>query len=72
MASETVRGARMQSIVADEVVGRAVDRLLLRTRGKSNLARADEAPEDENPAGEGPEEGETAGGARQNRQTTSR
>ncbi|MGZ8719751.1 MAG: hypothetical protein ACXWXY_11330, partial [Aeromicrobium sp.] len=44
MASETVRGARMQSIVADEVVGRAVDRLLLRTGRKSNLAQADEAP----------------------------
>jgi hypothetical protein len=30
MASETVRGARMQGIVADEAVGRVVDRLLLR------------------------------------------
>ncbi len=30
MASDTVRGARMQGIAADEAVGRAVDRLLLR------------------------------------------
>jgi hypothetical protein len=30
MASDTVRGARMQGISADEAVGRAVDRLLLR------------------------------------------
>lgn len=30
MASDTVRGARMQGIEADEAVGRAVDRLLLR------------------------------------------
>lgn len=33
MASDTVRGARMQGIAADEAVGRAVDRLLLR-RGR--------------------------------------
>ena len=33
MASETVRGARMQGIAADEAVGRAVDRLL-RRRGR--------------------------------------
>jgi hypothetical protein len=39
MASDTVRGVRMQGIVADEAVGRAVDRLLLR-RGR----RATEAP----------------------------
>jgi hypothetical protein len=32
MASDTVRGARMQSIAADEAVGKAVDRLLLRRR----------------------------------------
>lgn len=32
MASDTVQGARMQSIAADEAVGRAVDRLLLRRR----------------------------------------
>lgn len=35
MASDTVRGARMQSIVADEALGRAVDRLLLRRRGQA-------------------------------------
>ena len=34
MASDTVRGARMQSIAADEALGRAVDRLLLR-RGRA-------------------------------------
>jgi hypothetical protein len=39
MASDTVRGVRMQGIVADDAVGRAVDRLLLR-RGR----RATEAP----------------------------
>jgi hypothetical protein len=39
MASDTVRGVRMQGINADEAVGRAVDRLLLR-RGR----RATEAP----------------------------
>lgn len=33
LASDTVRGARMQGIAADEAVGRAVDRLLLR-RGR--------------------------------------
>ena len=32
MASETVRGARMQGIEADQAVGRAMDRLLLRHR----------------------------------------
>jgi len=32
MASDTVRDARMQSIAADQAVGRAVDRLLLRRR----------------------------------------
>ncbi len=30
MASETVQGVRMQGIGADQAVGRAVDRLLLR------------------------------------------
>lgn len=39
MASDTVQGVRMQGIVADEAVGRAVDRLLLR-RGR----RSTEAP----------------------------
>jgi hypothetical protein len=33
VASETVRGARMHGITADDVVGRAVDRLLFRRRG---------------------------------------
>ena len=40
MASETVRGARMQGIVADEAVGRAVDRLLLR-RGRRRTQAPD-------------------------------
>lgn len=35
MASDTVRGVRMQGIAADEAVGRAVDRLLLRRSGRS-------------------------------------
>jgi hypothetical protein len=35
MASETVRGARMQGITADEAVGHAVDRLLRRRRRAS-------------------------------------
>jgi hypothetical protein len=44
MASDTVRGARMQSIAADEAVGKAVDRLLLRRRhqpGASTGGRPD-------------------------------
>ena len=32
MASETVQGARMQGVAADEAVSRVVDRLLLRRR----------------------------------------
>ena len=35
MASDTVRSVRMQGIVADEAVGRAVDRLLARRREAS-------------------------------------
>lgn len=35
MASDTVRGVRMQGVAADEAVGRAVDRLLLRHRGRA-------------------------------------
>jgi hypothetical protein len=35
MASDTVRGVRMQGIVADEAIGRAVDRMLLR-RGRGH------------------------------------
>jgi hypothetical protein len=38
MASDTVRGVRMQGIVADEAVGRAVDRLLLRRGHRSTQA----------------------------------
>lgn len=34
VASETIRGVRMQSVEADLVVGRAIDRLLLRRRGR--------------------------------------
>jgi hypothetical protein len=36
MASETVRGARMQGIAADDAVARAVDRLRVRGRGRSS------------------------------------
>jgi hypothetical protein len=43
MASDTVRGARMQGIAADEAVGRAVDRLLLRRGRRSTTAQADAA-----------------------------
>ena len=42
MASDTVRGARMQGIAADEAVGRAVDRLLLRRRGQAAQVHDDE------------------------------
>lgn len=38
MASDTVRGVRMQGIVADEAVGRAVDRFLLRRSHRSTQA----------------------------------
>lgn len=48
MASDTVRGARMQGIAADEAVGRAVDRLLLRRRRRSTTAPTDGA---DRPAG---------------------
>jgi hypothetical protein len=41
MASDTVRGVRMQGIVADEAVGRAVDRLLLRRGRRSTQAPSD-------------------------------
>jgi hypothetical protein len=40
MASDTVQGARMQGIVADEAVGRVVDRFLLRRGGRSTQAPA--------------------------------
>jgi hypothetical protein len=52
MASDTVRGVRMQGINADEAVGRAVDRLLLR-----RSRRATEAPGSVGaPAGREPDE----------------
>lgn len=35
MASETVRGARMQAVAADEAVARVVDRLFLRRNGRA-------------------------------------
>jgi hypothetical protein len=38
MASDTVQGARMQGIAADEAVGRVVDRFLLRRGGRSTQA----------------------------------
>ena len=38
MASDTVQGVRMQGIVADEAVGRVVDRLLLRRAHRSTRA----------------------------------
>lgn len=47
MASDTVRGVRMQGIVADEAVGRAVDRLLLR-RGRRSPEAAIPAQSDRN------------------------
>ncbi|HYN67124.1 MAG TPA: hypothetical protein VES93_09565 [Ornithinibacter sp.] len=45
MASETVRGARMTSITADDAIGRAVDRALFRRRkARAELAEHAEAP----------------------------
>ena len=44
MASDTVQGVRMQAIGADEAVGRAVDRFLLRRSGRSTQAPAVPAP----------------------------
>jgi hypothetical protein len=40
MASETVKGVRMQGIGADRAVGRAVDRLLLRREHDTDDARS--------------------------------
>jgi hypothetical protein len=40
MASDTVQGVRMQAIGADEALGRAVDRLLLRRRARSTVVPA--------------------------------
>ena len=44
MASESVRGARMQGIAADEAVGRAMDRLLLRRGVRRGLPPAGQVP----------------------------
>ena len=45
MASEGIRGVRMQSIEADEHLGRLIDRALLRRRGRKTEAPAYRAPE---------------------------
>lgn len=50
MASDTVRSVRMQGIVADEAVGRAVDRLLARRREATPVV----GPGDEHAAPESP------------------
>ena len=39
MASETVRGVRMQGIAGDEALGRVVDRILLRRKARKTEAR---------------------------------
>jgi hypothetical protein len=44
MASESVRGARMQGIAADEAVGRAMDRLLLRRGARRGIPPAGQVP----------------------------
>ncbi len=46
MASETVQGGRMQAIGADQAVGRAVDRLLLR-RARSHSGSETVSPHDD-------------------------
>lgn len=62
MASDTVRGVRMQGIAADEAVGRVVDRLLLRRGSRSARAPGGmstsvvEVPETD-PAGSTPRDG---------------
>jgi hypothetical protein len=45
MASETVRGVRMQSIGADETVARIVDRILLRRRRRATATPTAGEPE---------------------------
>ena len=55
MASDTVRGARMQGIVADEAVGRAVDRLLLR-HGRRHTEALGPGMSDSQPPGTPPPE----------------
>ncbi|HLN77761.1 MAG TPA: hypothetical protein VK204_12005 [Nocardioidaceae bacterium] len=52
MASDTVTGARLQGIAADEAVGRAVDRFLLRRGRRSTQAPSGATPTDE--TGPGP------------------
>ena len=54
MASDTVRGARMQGIHADEAVSRAVDRILLRRN-----RRHPGAPASPNEPAEGPSRNDT-------------
>jgi hypothetical protein len=62
MASETVHGVRMQSIAADEAVGRAVDRLLLRRhRRPSGPAVSGAPPLQPGPDGAGPAPGADLG-----------
>jgi hypothetical protein len=56
MASETVRGARMQGIAGDEAIGRVVDRLLLRRRARKTQARGVSEVTDEFFDGEAPME----------------
>jgi len=48
VASETVRGVRMQGVVGDEAVGRVVDRVLLR-RGKRAERRTELAHRGDDP-----------------------
>jgi hypothetical protein len=54
VASETVRGVRMQGVVGDEAIGRAVDRILLR-RGKRAERRTElgHSEHPDGPAGQG-------------------
>lgn len=56
VASETVRGVRMHGVTGDEVVGRAIDRLLLRRQARTVLASEGDGPEGP-PAGESGERG---------------
>jgi hypothetical protein len=50
MASESVHGIRMRSVAGDEIVGKAMDRLLLRRDGRTAIAAdGDGAPEPRDP-----------------------
>ncbi|HEU5044534.1 MAG TPA: hypothetical protein VFT75_10425 [Nocardioidaceae bacterium] len=51
MASESVRGARMQGIAADQAVGRAMDRLLLRRGVRRGIPPAGQVPVQPGPEG---------------------